>query len=94
MSGSAAIAIIRSEEAARPAPPHAPPAVVISCTGHAAIKGEGGIGGADAVWSKPFPDFTNGAMQRQLAALLATWPPRIDSPPQGDGGGEPLVPAP
>ena len=35
---------------------------IIACSGNAA--------GADLVWGKPFPNFTDGSMQRDLARLL------------------------
>ena len=38
--------------------------------------------GADLVWGKPFPDFTDGSMQRDLSRLLARCDARRASPPE------------
>ena len=56
-----------------PAAERAPaPICIVSCTGNttAADKAELLEAGADRVWSKPFPDFTDGTMQRELVELL------------------------
>jgi len=73
MRGSEAIAQIRRGEASRG---EARPSRIISCSGHSF---KGGLGpaappGADQVWQKPFPDFTNGNMQRALSELFAARP--------------------
>ena len=75
MRGSEAIAQIRRNEASRP---NVQPAAIVSCTGHAGIQQAATrpAGGPDCVWSKPFPDFTDGSMQRQLAELLSSRRPR------------------
>ena len=65
MRGSEAIALIREHEQQRPAHPAS---VIVMVTGVA--QDELKSVPADAVWTKPFPDFTNGVMQRQLSALL------------------------
>ena len=43
--------------------------------------------GADRAWCKPFPDFTNGDMQRELAVLLAARPLPASSRKRPVGGG-------
>ena len=53
------------------------PAAIISCTGNLSAHSEASEHarllscGADRLWGKPFPSFTDGAMQRSLAELLA-----------------------
>ena len=46
-------------------------AVIVSCTGNAASLTNLGESGADLVWGKPMPNFTNGDMQNELAPRLA-----------------------
>ena len=76
MRGSAAIAQIKAADEAETAlgrPP--PPLVLISCTGNAAdptVAQDLRRCGAHATWSKPFPSFTTGQMQREVATLLDT----------------------
>ena len=90
MRGSDAIRRIRSHERER----RLRPACIILCSGNArAERPEPGVDSAhDAAWQKPFPDFTDGSMQRQLRALLAARPAAA---PDGaaarapaEGGGE------
>ena len=78
MLGSEAIAQIRrgeAEWAKRYPEAAARPASIISCSGNNAGTDHVVPTGADLVWTKPFPDFTNGEMQRQLSKLLARWLP-------------------
>ena len=44
--------------------------VIVSCSGNYMSR-DGMIEGADAMWGKPFPDWRDGSMQRQLLPLLA-----------------------
>ncbi len=57
--------------------------VLIHCTGQTDASGDGGAcslgghrlglaAGADALWGKPMPSFTNGEMQRIVADLLSS----------------------
>ena len=46
-------------------------AVIVSCTGNASSLTNLGESGADLVWGKPMPNFTNGEMQNELAPRLA-----------------------
>ena len=47
--------------------------VIISCSGNYSESQKSVIPeGADAVWCKPFPDFRDGSMQRQLLSLFQT----------------------
>ena len=69
MRGSAAIIELRAHEAQAGARRRA---VIVSCTGNAPsslvdLKNSG----ADLVWGKPMPNFTNNEMQNQLAPHLA-----------------------
>eukprot|EP00964_Phaeocystis_antarctica_P016252 scaffold8982_cov65-Phaeocystis_antarctica.AAC.1 len=69
MRGSAAITDLRAHEARAGA---ARRAVIVSCTGNAPsslvdLKNSG----ADLVWGKPMPNFTNNEMQNELAPQLA-----------------------
>uniref|UniRef100_A0A7S3AHA9 Response regulatory domain-containing protein n=1 Tax=Haptolina ericina TaxID=156174 RepID=A0A7S3AHA9_9EUKA len=58
--------------------------VIISCSGNYSEGNKGVIPqGADAVWCKPFPDFRDGSMQRQLLALFQAR--RAASAAAGDG---------
>ena len=75
MRGSAAIITLRAREAAQTGPRRR--AVIVSCTGNALsslvdLKDSG----ADLVWGKPMPNFTNDEMQNQLAPYLAASRPR------------------
>ena len=45
--------------------------VIISCSGYSRSERAHDVPGADAVWNKPFPDWRDGIMQRQLVELLA-----------------------
>ena len=45
-------------------------AVIVSCTGNASSLTNLGESGADLVWGKPMPKFTNGEMQNELAPRL------------------------
>jgi hypothetical protein len=45
--------------------------VIISCSGYSRSERAHDVPGADAVWNKPFPDWRDGTMQRQLVELLA-----------------------
>ena len=63
LRGSAAIQLIRNAEQRL----SARPAVMILCTGNACTCPVG----ADAVWQKPFPDFTTGQLQEQLGRMLS-----------------------
>lgn len=77
MRGSEAIAQIRrgeAERARRDPAAAARPACIISCSGNNADTDYVTPTGADLVWIKPFPDFTNGEMQSQLSKLLARRP--------------------
>ena len=74
MRGSAAIIHLRAHEARTGV---ARRAVIVSCTGNALsslvdLKDSG----ADLVWGKPMPNFTNDEMQNQLAPYLAASRPR------------------
>lgn len=69
LRGSRAIELLRENEQSS----SRVPAVVISCTGNASNADERAQltrSGADAVWCKPWPDFTNGEMQGIIHALL------------------------
>ena len=68
MRGSAAIIDVRAHEARTGV---ARRAVIVSCTGNAASLTNLGESGADLVWGKPMPNFTNGEMQNELAPRLA-----------------------
>ena len=70
MHGSAAIRQIRAHEAQIAA---ARRAVIVSCTGNAlsSLAADLKSAGADLVWGKPMPNFTNNEMQNELAPLLA-----------------------
>ena len=68
MRGSAAIIDVRAHEARTGV---ARRAVIVSCTGNAASLTNLGESGADLVWGKPMPNFTNGDMQNELAPRLA-----------------------
>ena len=71
MRGSAAIMELRAHEAQAGARRRA---VVVSCTGNAGGHKECvdlKKSGADLVWGKPMPNFTNNEMQNQLAPYLA-----------------------
>ena len=71
MRGSAAIMELRAHEAQAGACRRA---VVVSCTGNAGGHKECvdlKKSGADLVWGKPMPNFTNNEMQNQLAPYLA-----------------------
>ena len=68
MRGSAAITDVRAHEARTGV---ARRAVIVSCTGNAASLTSLGESGADLVWGKPMPNFTNGEMQNELAPRLA-----------------------
>ena len=52
--------------------------VLIHCTGQTDASGDGGTcwlgraAGADALWGKPMPSFTDGSMQRIVADLLSS----------------------
>ena len=51
----------------------AAPLVIVGCTGNADSRGHretARLAGQDAVWGKPFPSFTDGSMQREVARLL------------------------
>ena len=76
MRGSHVMRRIREHEAAgRPARR----ATLVSCTAQAAIGDELErirACGADAIWSKPLPDFLDGSLQREMAAILARNAPR------------------
>ena len=65
MRGSAAILDLRAHEARAGV---ARRAVIVSCTGNASSLDESG---ADLVWGKPMPNFTNNEMQNELAPHLA-----------------------
>ena len=67
MRGSAAITHVRAHEARTGV---ARRAVIVSCTGNAASLTSLGEPGADLVWGKPMPNFTNGEMQNELAPRL------------------------
>ena len=71
MLGSAAIKDLRAHEAQ--AGVRRRRAVVVSCTGNAGHKECVDLkqSGADLVWGKPMPNFTNDEMQQQLAPYLA-----------------------
>ena len=70
MRGSAAIAQIRAFEARTGA---ARRAVIVSCTGNAlsSLAVDLKTSGADLVWGKPMPNFTNREMQGEVAPYLA-----------------------
>ena len=70
MLGSAAIRQIRAHEAQTAATRRA---VIVSCTGNAlsSLAADLRASGADLVWGKPMPNFTNDEMQKELAPLLA-----------------------
>jgi len=69
MRGSAAITDVRAHEARASV---ARRAVIVSCTGNAASSLTNlDASGADLVWGKPMPNFTNGEMQNELAPRLA-----------------------
>ena len=72
--GSDAIKQIKAADRAEAAlGRHPHPLVIISCTGNAAdptVAQNIRHCGAHAAWSKPFPNFTNGQMQLEVAALL------------------------
>jgi signal transduction histidine kinase/CheY-like chemotaxis protein len=71
MRGSEAIAYIRAFELQNPS---LRPAVLIMCTGASLDVDASWRKHADAVWGKPFPDFTNNTMQRSLSELLRKRP--------------------
>tara|TARA_B100000768_G_scaffold180197_1_gene199555 strand:- start:914 stop:1531 length:618 start_codon:yes stop_codon:yes gene_type:complete len=71
MRGSEAIAYIRAFELQNPS---LRPAVLIMCTGASLDVNASWRKHADAVWGKPFPDFTNNTMQRSLSELLRKRP--------------------
>ena len=71
MRGSEAIAYIRAFELQNPL---LRPAVLIMCTGASLDADASWQKHADAVWGKPFPDFTNNTMQRSLSELLRKRP--------------------
>jgi CheY-like chemotaxis protein len=68
MRGSAAIIDVRAHEVRTGV---ARRAVIVSCTGNAGSLTNLGESGADLVWGKPMPNFTNGDMQNELAPRLA-----------------------
>ena len=68
MRGSAAILDLRAHEAQAGA---ARRAVIVSCTGNAPSLVDLKNSGADLVWGKPMPNFTNNEMQNELAPHLA-----------------------
>ena len=70
MRGSTAIAQIRAFEARTGA---ARRAVIVSCTGNAlsSLAVDLKTSGADLVWGKPMPNFTNREMQGEVAPYLA-----------------------
>ena len=70
MPGSAAISKIRTHEAQAGVVRRA---VIVSCTGNAlsSLAADLRSAGADIVWGKPMPNFTNNEMQNELAPLLA-----------------------
>ena len=64
MRGSEATRQLRAAEVRTP---------IIACSGNAAgadSEKKFRVAGADLVWGKPFPNFTDGSMQRDLARLL------------------------
>ena len=64
MRGSEATRQLRAAEVRTP---------IIACSGNAAgadSEKNFRVAGADLVWGKPFPNFTDGSMQRDLARLL------------------------
>jgi len=71
-------ALLRQASPPGPAPASLQPAAIISCTGNLSAHSEETEHarllscGADQLWGKPFPSFTDGAMQRCLAELLAS----------------------
>ena len=70
MRGSEAIRHIRERERAGGSTT-ATRMKIVSCTGNAEFDVQKlRDAGADAVWCKPFPSFTDGSMQKELAALL------------------------
>ena len=71
MRGSEALACIRDFERENPS---VRPAVLIMCTGASLDARAPCRKHADAVWGKPFPDFTNNTMQRMLSELLRKRP--------------------
>ena len=71
LRGSEALAYIRDFERQNPS---VRPAVLIMCTGASLEAGAPWRKHADAVWGKPFPDFTNNTMQRMLSELLRKRP--------------------
>ena len=68
MRGSAAILALRAHEARAGV---ARRAVIVSCTGNASSLVNLDESGADLVWGKPMPNFTNNEMQNELAPRLA-----------------------
>ena len=72
MRGSTAIAQIRAFEARTSA---ARRAVIVSCTGNAlsSLAVDLKASGADLVWGKPMPNFTNREMQNEVAPYLAAY---------------------
>ena len=68
MRGSAAITEVRAHEVRAGV---ARRAVIVSCTGNASSIANLDGSGADLVWGKPMPNFTNGEMQNELAPQLA-----------------------
>ena len=67
MRGSDATRQLREHEVAA----GLPPAIVVACTGNASYMEAALLEHADLVWGKPFPDFSDGTMQRSLTPLLA-----------------------
>jgi len=68
MRGTAAITHIRAHEAQTGT---ARRAVIVSCTGNVSSPVDPNRSGADLVWGKPMPNFTNNEMQNELAPQLA-----------------------
>uniref|UniRef100_A0A7S0F466 histidine kinase n=1 Tax=Phaeocystis antarctica TaxID=33657 RepID=A0A7S0F466_9EUKA len=68
MRGSAAITHIRAHEERTGT---ARRAVIVSCTGNVSSPVDPNRSGADLVWGKPMPNFTNNEMQNELAPQLA-----------------------
>ena len=68
MRGSAAIIDVRAHEARTGV---ARRAVIVSCTGNASSLTNLDASGANLLWGKPMPNFTNGEMQNELVPRLA-----------------------
>ena len=78
MRGSEALARIRAWEHHNPS---LRPAVLIMCTGASLQDDSNVLKHVDAVWQKPFPDFTDNTMQSMLSELLSKRPGAVKTSP-------------